>query len=206
MSSALADDGNAATTVVEQQVLKIATVALEDGQVDLFPIEILMAGVVAVVACFQNHVDHLAQGIKQLQEEVEESFAGDRGDQDRHLTLGLCVFEGVDPIALLGEDRSFQSRSNRVGQPEAAVPFNLNMSYQLLCVHDCLLVPRGRQEISLKEMPRGLRCPRHSNYRSQFCSRPTLNDQIRPSGVKARVAGVRRRMVGKSVRGGYDGV
>ena len=69
-----ADDRDARTTVVDQQILKVAKMAHEDGQVDVAAAEVGVMVAVIPMARLQDGMDSRPEGLEKIEKHVEQLF------------------------------------------------------------------------------------------------------------------------------------
>ena len=94
----------------KQQGLVVVEGALEDHRVHMLAIEVGVPAGLGVVARFHDHVDHLAQRVEQVHENLEEMLGRDGGGQHGHLVAALGVAVGVAAIARREGSRPGRSR------------------------------------------------------------------------------------------------
>jgi hypothetical protein len=111
--------GDSGTAIVGQQVLEIAEMTHEDGQIDVFAEEVLMRMAVGVMAGFENDVNHRAQGLEKLQEDIEEVFGGDGGGEDGDLPMVGAIAKEADAVALAGGVGEVMGGADGLGEAKA---------------------------------------------------------------------------------------
>ena len=123
--------GDACAAIVGEKVFIVPQRAQQDWDIHVFAIQVAVAFAVTRMACFENHIDDLAQWFDQFDEQLKQSLFRCRAHEYWHVRLALFITIHVVTVALAGSDFQIKRRTNRVRQHEVAVFCDGKVSFKL---------------------------------------------------------------------------